>query len=130
MAALVRVATLIASGNDCTCWNSACAQYGRINFRAQQFGSQRLAVPAQSFSRARSRGCQHFNPAFESCFRDAQGPPHHFNLLVGLGLTLRPEESVGRANADFVSREFLRVTKRKICWHGSRSHALFLQKMG
>ena len=117
MAALVRVASLIASGYDRAGRNAACAQNGGINFSAQQFGSQRFAIPAQSFSRTWFRRFQHFNRAFESSFCDPQGASHHFNLFVGFGFTLRPEKSVGRADADFVCREFLRVTQRKICGH-------------
>ena len=130
MTALVGVASLIASGNDRAGRNAACAQNCGINFCPQQFGGERLPLPAQSLSRARFRRFQHFNRAFESSFCDPQGPSHHFNLFVGFGFTLRPEKSVGRANADFVCREFLRVTKRKICGHSGRSHASFFQKMG
>src|SRR5438034_5505003 len=113
MAALVGVASLIASGNDRAGRNATCAQNCGINFCPQQFGSERLSLPAQSLSRARFRRFQHLNRAFESSFCDSQGASHHFNFFVGFGFTLRPEKSVRRANANFVCREFLCVTKRK-----------------
>jgi hypothetical protein len=126
----VRIAALIASGNDRAGRNAACAQNGGIDFSAQYFGGQRFTIPAQSFSRTWCRSFQHFNRAFESSFCDPQRASHHFNFLIGFGFTLRPEKSVGRANTDFICREFLRVTKRKICGHSGRSHASFFQEMG
>src|SRR6478609_11503544 len=98
MAALVWVASLIASSYNRAGRNAACAQNGGINFSAQQFGSQRFSIPAQPFSRTWFRRFQHFNRAFKSSFRDPLGASHHFNLFVGFGFTLGPEKSFGRAN--------------------------------
>src|SRR5438094_6015425 len=41
VAALMRVARLVAAGDDCACRNAARAQNRRINFRAKRLGSER-----------------------------------------------------------------------------------------
>ena len=123
------VAGLVATGNDRACRNAARAQNCGIDFRAKHFGSQRFAVPAQSFSRASLGRFQDFNRAFESFFRDPQGLPHHCDFLVRLGFPLRPKQPARRADSNFVRSEFPHVTKRKICGHNRRFHAAFFEKM-
>jgi len=70
----------------------------RINFCPQQFGGERLPLPANRFPEPVST-LSHFNRAFESSFCDPQGASI-ISISLSIGFTLRPEKSVGRANAD------------------------------
>src|SRR4029077_16698529 len=115
VAPLMRSARLNATGDSRTCRNAARAQDRRINFGAEDFGSQCFAVPAQSFSDAWLGRFQNFDRAPESFFRDSQRFAAHFHFLLRFRLALRPEKAVCRADTDLVRGEFLRVTQRKIC---------------
>jgi hypothetical protein len=111
----MRITRLVATGDNRTGRNTACAQDGRINFGPENFGSQRFAVPAQSFSSAWFRRFQNFDAALESFLGNSQGSAHHFDFLFRFRLALRPEKSVRRADTDLVCGEFLRVTECKVC---------------
>src|SRR5436190_5557223 len=55
---------------------------------------------------------------------------HQFDFLLRLRFPLGPEESVRRPHTDVISREFLRITKRKIRGNSRRSYTAFFEKMG
>src|SRR5438270_13943139 len=98
----MRITRLVTTGDNRAGWNAARAQDRRINFGAEGFGSQRFAVPAQSFSGSRLGRFQNFDRALESFFRDSQGLAHHFDFLLRFRLPLRPENAVRGAYTDFV----------------------------
>src|SRR5882762_7484721 len=125
----MRIARLIATGDNRTGRHAARAQDRRINFGAEDFGSQRFAVPAQSFSGAWLGRFQNFDGAFESFFGDSQRLAHHFHFLLRFRLALRPEKPVCRADTDFVGGKLLGVTESKICRDKHRSYASLFKKM-
>ena len=70
-AALVRIAGLIAAGDDCVRRRAAGAQHRGIDFGAQHFGGERFARPAQ-FPSGRFRRLQNFHRAGQTRFGKAQ----------------------------------------------------------
>src|SRR5438067_4108137 len=129
-AALVRVASLIATCDNRAVRISPRAQDRGVDFSSEDFGSQRPAVPAQSFAGAGLGRFQNFNRAFESFFGDAQSMSHQFDFLLRLRFPLVPEKSVRRPHTDIISREFLRITKRKIRGNSRRFYTAFFEKIG
>ena len=53
-----------------------------------------------------------------------------FDFLLRLCFPLGPEESVRRPHTDLISREFLRITKRKIRGNSRRFYTAFFEKIG
>src|SRR5439155_12431472 len=129
VAPLMRITCLVAAGDNRAGRIAARAQDRRINFSPENFGSQRFAVPAQSFSGAWFGRFQNFNGAFESSLRNSQGMAHHFDFFLRFRLALRPEKSVRRADTDFICGEFLRVTECIICRNNYRSYAPSFEEM-
>src|SRR5262249_2073774 len=72
---------------------------------------------------------QNFDPALEPLFGDSQGSADHVDFFFRFRFALRQEESVRRADTDFVCDEFFRVTERKVCRNNYRAYASFFQKM-
>ena len=129
--ALVRIARLIAAGDDRVGGNSAGAQNRGIDFGAQNFRGQR-SCPTISIS-FRVRPWSIFaalpSPRFSPVSVIRKARPIICNSFVRFRCALRPEKSVRRAHIDFRFGQLARVTERKIRRHDRRSHAAFSQKM-
>ena len=50
-------------------------------------------------------------------------------LAFGLGFAFRPEKAVGGADTNFLGRQLLRISERKIRRHNRETHATLSQKM-
>src|SRR5207248_9207549 len=119
----MRITRLVATSDNCPGRDASRSQDRRINFSPENFGSQRFAIPAQSFSGAWLGRFQNFNGAFESLLRSSQGSAHHFHFLFRFRLALRPEKSVRRADTYLVCGKFVRVTECKTCRNNYRFYA-------
>src|SRR5437667_3856605 len=88
-----------------------------------------MSRPKEFFPPAWFGPFQNFNRARQSFLGDSESMAHESKLGVGLGFAFRPEKAVGGPYSNFLGRELLCVSERKIRRHNRETHAALPQKM-
>src|SRR5438477_142476 len=95
--AFMRIAGLIAPGDNCSIGEPACAQNRGIDFGAQNFRCQRFSGPNQPAAGTPLRPPQNFHCPSQTCFSNPKGVADFLNFLFRLCFARGPEKTVRRS---------------------------------